>query len=98
MNGYSYKRGGVIWIDHFHAGREVFRQLLHLSLDPIDGIKRIGPGRKLDGHGANRLPIVEGQHAIVLGADFAFGHIFQLDGGSVAVGAQDNGPELIRCL
>ena len=79
------------------AGK-VFRQLLHLGLDPVAGFQGVGAGCQPDCHAAHRFALVEGLDVVVFGADLALGHILQPDRGAVAVGAQDDGIELLRGL
>ncbi len=79
-------------------GGKVFGQFRHLGLDPGGGLQGVGAGRQPDRHAAHRFAVVEGLDVIVLRADLAFGHILELDRGAVAVGAQDDGIELLRGL
>src|SRR6266571_9251457 len=92
------KGGGVIGIDHLHAGGHVFLQLGHLGLDPVAGFQRVGTGRQADSHPSQRFSVVVRLNLVVLGADFALGHILELDRGAIRIGAQDDGIKLFGAL
>src|SRR6185369_5781637 len=98
LDGDLDKGGGIVGIDDLHAGREVSGQLLHLGLDAVAGFQGVGSCRQANRHAPQRLAVVVRLDFVVLGADLAFGYIPELDRRAVAVGAQNDGIELLRSL
>ena len=89
---------GVDRIDVADVGRELRRQARHRLLDGVHGRQRIGARRQLDGEARAGMAVVAAVEAVAVLPELDPRHVADCDGRAVALGLQDDLPELLGRL
>ena len=91
-------QGGIQGDDVVQVGRKALLQLGHELLGAVGRQQGIGARHLVEGDGRARLAVQARVEVVGLGPQLNPGHIPDPDDGSVLVGAQHDGAELLLCL